>query len=74
MKVHALKCISGIDDPNVCWKAGDWIGKNMGNPVPELSDAKFFDKAAAFLRKDCLEILGCKFKIVSFELVEVSNE
>lgn len=74
MKIHALRCISGIDDPKVYWQTDDWVGKNMGNPVPEFSDAEFFtDLSEVLRRKENLEKLGCEFKIVSFELV-TSNE
>ena len=74
MKIYALRCVNGIDDPKVYWTKDDWVGKNMGNPVSDFTDAELFtDKNDALRRKENLEALGCEFKLVSFKLVEIDN-
>ena len=73
MKLHAIRCVSGVDDPKVFWTSGDWFGNDQfnGNPVTSQHNAKLFheyDEAKG--HKLRLETLGCKFIIVSWVLID----
>ncbi len=70
MKVYAVRCVSGIDHPEILWEAGDWVGRHSGNPTDDLEDAEFIaDKEAAILRQLSLERMGCIFEIHVFDLI-----
>lgn len=75
MKVYALRCVEGSNDPKIVWEKGTYPSHfASGNPTPNFEEAEIFTTEESVLRrKDLYSQLGCKFELLTFELISVEK-